>query len=312
MITPAFTSDINVETPPSTFDVARTPDTVRPERQRLDEDGSNRQHAVFVPENREQHKLVGLNLLLPNLITEQHPQNHESKHNFKESSLDDVDTHQRLEEVFGDALERHSLDLPTNGVPADEDTIGFQMMNVADETFNQAFYSPAFETKPGSSSPVHASTDQNFAASFPATTDLQHGCLEASFFSDFLAPGPMLNDQPLDATLELGFPYPYHLEETDLVMHWEELPALNVPVASPDTLSTEVSRRDTSRDHELLSLRQSGLSYREIKMKFGFKEAESTLRGRYRTLTKPKDLRVRKPEWKEDDVSRKLLTETPC
>ena len=65
----------------------------------------------------------------------------------------------------------------------------------------------------------------------------------------------------------------------------------------------EGSRRDTSRDDELLQLRRQGISYREIKQKYGFTEAESTLRGRYRTLTKSKDRRVRKPIWKDRDVS---------
>ena len=68
----------------------------------------------------------------------------------------------------------------------------------------------------------------------------------------------------------------------------------------------EGTRRDTTRDSELLTLRQSGLSYRQIKKDYGFKEAESTLRGRFRTLTKPKGSRVRKPGWGEETVSRLL------
>src|SRR5256885_15829096 len=45
------------------------------------------------------------------------------------------------------------------------------------------------------------------------------------------------------------------------------------------------------------------MSYKDIKAKGGFEEGESTLRGRYRTLTKPKEERVRRPEWGERDVS---------
>ncbi len=67
----------------------------------------------------------------------------------------------------------------------------------------------------------------------------------------------------------------------------------------------EGSRRDTSRDDELRRYRSQGMSYREIKQRFGFTEAESTLRGRYRTLTKDKNKRVRKPIWKDKDVSQK-------
>lgn len=72
---------------------------------------------------------------------------------------------------------------------------------------------------------------------------------------------------------------------------------------SAGTECGEGSRRDTTRDEELLRLRRQGISYREIKQKYGFTEAESTLRGRYRTLTKSKDRRVRKPIWKDRDVS---------
>lgn len=49
----------------------------------------------------------------------------------------------------------------------------------------------------------------------------------------------------------------------------------------------------------------AGMTYREIRIAGGFKEAESTLRGRYRMLTKAKGERVRKPAWKDVDV--KLL-----
>jgi len=57
-------------------------------------------------------------------------------------------------------------------------------------------------------------------------------------------------------------------------------------------------------DKYLLEQKRAGLTYRDIKRFGGFTEAESTLRGRYRSLTKPKEDRVRKPEWKENDVSK--------
>jgi hypothetical protein len=60
--------------------------------------------------------------------------------------------------------------------------------------------------------------------------------------------------------------------------------------------------RATAKDRELIDWKNQGLSYKEIKARGGFDEAESTLRGRYRTLTKPKHLRVRKPEWQQKDV----------
>lgn len=59
----------------------------------------------------------------------------------------------------------------------------------------------------------------------------------------------------------------------------------------------------SARDKYLLKYRSKGWTYKEIREKGNFPEAESTLRGRYRTLTKEKDARVRKPEWQHNDVS---------
>ena len=63
-----------------------------------------------------------------------------------------------------------------------------------------------------------------------------------------------------------------------------------------------VSQRSGSKDGFLIECKRSGMSYKEIKEKGHFEEAESTLRGRFRTLTKRKEYRVRKPGWKENDV----------
>lgn len=52
----------------------------------------------------------------------------------------------------------------------------------------------------------------------------------------------------------------------------------------------------------LLRWRAQGISYKIIKERLGIDEAESTLRGRLRTLTKPKNERLRRPEWMEEDV----------
>ncbi|KAL5336734.1 hypothetical protein BJX70DRAFT_371893 [Aspergillus crustosus] len=58
-----------------------------------------------------------------------------------------------------------------------------------------------------------------------------------------------------------------------------------------------------ARNAFLIEYKRRGLSYKDIKRLGGFKEAESTLRGRFRTLTKSKEQRVRKPHWYENDVS---------
>ncbi|KAF2132082.1 hypothetical protein P153DRAFT_354730 [Dothidotthia symphoricarpi CBS 119687] len=49
-----------------------------------------------------------------------------------------------------------------------------------------------------------------------------------------------------------------------------------------------------------------GLTYKEIRKRMHTNVAESTLRGRYRSLTKPKGHRVRKPVWTQNDVSLKM------
>ena len=58
-----------------------------------------------------------------------------------------------------------------------------------------------------------------------------------------------------------------------------------------------------ARDKFLISSKLSGMSYKEIKSRGHFREAESTLRGRFRTLTKAPEQRLRKPVWTAQDVS---------
>lgn len=59
----------------------------------------------------------------------------------------------------------------------------------------------------------------------------------------------------------------------------------------------------TERDRQIIEGRQQGLSYRQIREMHNMPEADSTLRGRYRTLIKKKEERVRRPVWRERDVS---------
>jgi hypothetical protein len=69
--------------------------------------------------------------------------------------------------------------------------------------------------------------------------------------------------------------------------------------------STEVVQamhhRD-SKDEFLVKSKLAGMPYKEIRRQGNFTEAESTLRGRFRALTKHKTQRVRKPEWSDNDV----------
>lgn len=75
-----------------------------------------------------------------------------------------------------------------------------------------------------------------------------------------------------------------------------------LPLSPGGTERIEFSDR-MSKDDFLVRQKQMGMTYKEIRRMGGFTEAESTLRGRYRTLTKSREARVRKPEWSEKDVS---------
>ena len=57
----------------------------------------------------------------------------------------------------------------------------------------------------------------------------------------------------------------------------------------------------------LVKSRRNGLSYKKIRELGGFTEELSTLRGRYRVLTKHKDHRKRNPQWDGKDVSLKQI-----
>lgn len=68
--------------------------------------------------------------------------------------------------------------------------------------------------------------------------------------------------------------------------------------SEPESATNE---RD-EKDKFLLDMREEGLTYKQIKKLGKFSEAESTLRGRVRVLTKDRSERVRKPVWNEEDV----------
>ncbi|RVX74630.1 hypothetical protein B0A52_01756 [Exophiala mesophila] len=70
--------------------------------------------------------------------------------------------------------------------------------------------------------------------------------------------------------------------------------------------------RNTSKDDYLVRAKQQGMSYKEIKRVGGFREAESTLRGRYRALTKEPAARVRKPQWTDGDVTALFAAVNQC
>lgn len=75
---------------------------------------------------------------------------------------------------------------------------------------------------------------------------------------------------------------------------WKRLPQT--------VMQAQVTPQQNAKDQFLVESKLAGMSYKEIRRKGGFTEAESTLRGRFRTLTKHKADRVRKPEWSDNDV----------
>ncbi|OCK81116.1 hypothetical protein K432DRAFT_404104 [Lepidopterella palustris CBS 459.81] len=60
--------------------------------------------------------------------------------------------------------------------------------------------------------------------------------------------------------------------------------------------------RRKTEDYFLVTSKRAGMTYKEIRQKGGLHAAESTLRGRFRALTKERKDRVRKPLWTENDV----------
>jgi hypothetical protein len=79
-----------------------------------------------------------------------------------------------------------------------------------------------------------------------------------------------------------------------------EPPRTSLPQLS--ATAQAIHHRD-AKDDFLIRSKLAGMSYKEIRRQGKFSEAESTLRGRFRNLTKHKAARVRKPEWDDNDVS---------
>ncbi|POS75881.1 hypothetical protein DHEL01_v205723 [Diaporthe helianthi] len=75
---------------------------------------------------------------------------------------------------------------------------------------------------------------------------------------------------------------------------------------SSTSMMTTLAPR-SERDEYLVRSKRAGMTYKEIRKQGGFTEAESTLRGRFRTLTKPKEARVRKPEFQEDKLLKRAV-----
>ncbi|ORY63399.1 uncharacterized protein BCR38DRAFT_486145 [Pseudomassariella vexata] len=108
--------------------------------------------------------------------------------------------------------------------------------------------------------------------------------------ADLPNPNPPLRPRPKPTAVLLPRPSP----STSVMMKTSA-------AASSRLLETQAAEK-AAKDEFLIKHKRAGMTYREIRKKGKFIEAESTLRGRYRTLTKPKETRVRKPEWEESDI----------
>ncbi|GAB7326180.1 hypothetical protein MBLNU13_g10179t3 [Cladosporium sp. NU13] len=82
--------------------------------------------------------------------------------------------------------------------------------------------------------------------------------------------------------------------------------AISCPAPKTKRRHSSERERETAlrerRDQYLLDRREEGYTYKDIKVMGNFSEAESTLRGRVRVLTKDRSERVRKPVWTESDI----------
>lgn len=120
---------------------------------------------------------------------------------------------------------------------------------------------------------------------------------------------PNIIPQPLEAINHAYQGYrdlhtPVLPSPTDLTHTQPPIPHPPTRQPDPEPVSIKASLHySDSRNAFLIDCKQRGLSYKDIKRMGGFKEAESTLRGRFRTLTKTKEQRVRKPKWLDRDVS---------
>ena len=158
---------------------------------------------------------------------------------------------------------------------------------------NPGFPNPEFDN----SIPI----DESF--SLGALPQLNHNFQNAQslFFPNPCKPGPnpsydFCNIPDINTDTETT----YH----NNTMYFERQPSIGTDAISQERRDYRtIAFHGENANAFLIDCKRRGLSYKEIKRAGNFKEAESTLRGRFRTLTKSKEQRVRKPQWQPRDVS---------
>lgn len=184
-------------------------------------------------------------------------------------------------------------DPPENGYSLPPDHVGFDSFNypmVHGDVGPQPHHYPL----PSQIYPLPA--DNMF---FDSVSDLNSGHLDAQFQQN--------RSPPPDNMYNVGTNDLFQDNVTDWPVQSTESPSQD---ASRRHSKGRSAQRDTSKDELLVSCKARGMSYKQIKELGGFDEAESTLRGRYRALTKPREARLRKPEWGKREVSAVILIET--
>lgn len=126
---------------------------------------------------------------------------------------------------------------------------------------------------------------------------------QETFISDRTSTSTSTNADTTNAGQVSAFYAPPSRASNDDVTHAKRPSTAEKPrTEHPHNRSKNRDRLD-EKDRFLLKARLQGITYREIKATGHFHEAESTLRGRFRCLTKTKTQRVRQPHWTETDVS---------
>ena len=118
-------------------------------------------------------------------------------------------------------------------------------------------------------------------------------------------PGSVLRQNPLQmaSASPKEIEQPLQLPSSDAcVSEASASPSASPSISASETPAPDDGATRHQRDQLLMNLRREGHSYKDIKRIGRFTEAESTLRGRYRAMSKEKSKRVRKPTWQAHDV----------
>ena len=201
----------------------------------------------------------------------------------------------------------------------------FQQPGAAANTVGACFLAKQDNVNPYGNAMYAAAAPVTFAQPVPTIYHQQPRALGATDnmtgYQRFIAPAAtqMISYPPVQDNRRLLMPtqqpepaiysddsLDYDIREVDQTSEGEEETGSDASETQSETSRgsvVEVVDAARERDNFLLEKRREGMPYREIRRLGGFREAESTLRGRVRVLTKDKSERVRQPKWTVGDVS---------